>query len=138
MSYVYDATSYKVSGGGSSSSSTGDAFGDLGTGDFLKMMIAELQNQDPLDPTSNADLLNQINQIRSISSSDKLATTLENVALGQSFATASSLIGKTIDGTTDSGHSVSGKVDRVMIENGAAKIYVGDMAVSWDNITGIS
>ncbi len=140
MSYpYYDATQYSAANAsGSQASRTGDAYNDLTSNDFLKMMVAELQNQDPLNPADNSDLINQISQIRAISANDKLATTLESVAMGQSFATASSLIGKTVSGLSDAGEKISGKVDRVTIENGEPKIYVGTSIVQWKNITGIS
>ncbi len=134
---VYDALSSASTGSSNSSAKTGDAFNDLGTGDFIKMMVAELQYQDPMNPTDNAALLDQINQIRSISSSDKLSATLESVARGQSLMSAAQMIGKTVIGTDTSGNTVDGQVDRVTIENGEAKIYVGTSIVPLENITSI-
>ncbi|MDR3108642.1 MAG: hypothetical protein LBU65_02995 [Planctomycetaceae bacterium] len=135
MSAIYD---YAASTSSSSTTSkTGDAMNNLTTSDFLAMMVAELQNQDPMSPMENADILNQINQIRSITSSDKLSTTLESVALGQSFVSASSLIGKTITGKSEAGAEVTGAVDRVVFENGVPSIYVGDAIVKLENITAI-
>ena len=59
-----------------------DAYAELDTGDFLELIIAELQNQDPMNPTDTSDMLNQFNQIREIASNDKLTETLEGVLLG--------------------------------------------------------
>ena len=38
----------------------------LGSQDFLKLLVAQLTNQDPLDPTSNQELFQQIASIREI------------------------------------------------------------------------
>ena len=64
--------------------------------DFLKLLITELQNQDPLNPTDNAQILEQISQIRSIESTTQLGQTLESVKLGQNLASASALIDRQI------------------------------------------
>lgn len=120
-----------------SKSSSGDAYNDLTTSDFIKMMVAELQYQDPMSPMDNSQMISQISQLRSISSNDKLAATLENVVLGQTFATASSLIGKTVTGKSEAGTDVTDKVERVVFENGSAKIYVGNSIIKLENITAI-
>ncbi len=130
----YRVESYTSS---SSTSSTADRFENLKVEDFLKLMVAELQNQDPLNPMENTDMLNQINQMRQIVSNDKLATSLDAIMLGQSVATASNLIGKTVTGTDELGNTVSGVVDRVVFENGNPKVYVGNKSLDIGNITEI-
>ena len=55
---------------------------------FLKLMITELQNQDPLDPLSNAEILQQIGQIREIGATEQLSDTLEAVLLSQNVSSA--------------------------------------------------
>ncbi len=42
------------------------AFAELGSQDFLKLMLTELTNQDPLQPTDNEALLRQISSIRDL------------------------------------------------------------------------
>jgi flagellar basal-body rod modification protein FlgD len=92
---------------------------DLNLDSFLKLMITELQNQDPLNPMDNTQMLEQINQIRQIGASDKLTGTLESVLLGQNIASASGLIGADVDAISDTNEKVSGHVSRVSIVNGA-------------------
>jgi len=125
-------------GAQSEQSTTGyDALRNVDMEDFLKLMITQLQNQDPMDPMGNQEMLEQIGQIRAIESNDRLTETLEAVQLGQSMATASSLIGRTIEALTDDGSRVSGEVDRVSIEDGTAKLHVGDDVVSLTNVAAI-
>ena len=54
--------------------------------------MAELQNQDPMEPMKNSELLQQVSQIRAIQSNDRLTDTLESVSLGQNLATAGNLL----------------------------------------------
>jgi len=90
-----------------------------------KMLVTELQNQDPTQPMSNTDLMNQVSQIRRSTATQQLTSTLQSVALGQSIASAGSLIGATVTGTDSNGNSVSGTVNSASISNGSAVLNVG-------------
>jgi flagellar basal-body rod modification protein FlgD len=98
-----------------------DAFRDLDIKNFLDLMIAELQNQDPLNPMDNSQILEQLGQLRSIASSDKLSKTLDTVLQGQSFASAN-------------GTEVDGTVDKATISDGEIRLHVGDAAVRLANV----
>lgn len=89
---------------------------DLDVNQFLQLMIAELTNQDPLNPMDNTQLVQQIGSIREISATDKLSSSLDLVQSGQSLTTASSLIGKNIKALTDDNQNIEGVVERVSIE----------------------
>ena len=88
---------------------------DLNSGDFLQLMIAELQSQDPLNPMDNSELVQQIGAIRELSATTKLTSTLDTVLMGQNISTASGLIGKKVDALDDQGNAVQGTVDRVTV-----------------------
>jgi flagellar basal-body rod modification protein FlgD len=118
-------------------SAISDRFNELTMGDFIKMMVAELENQDPMDPMSNTEMLSQISQIRSITSNDQLSTSIEALTLGQALSTASGLIGKTVTGVNTLNEPVTGKVDKVTIEDGEAKLFVGSSIIKVGNVTAI-
>lgn len=121
-------------GTGKSSQSTKDRMQELDVEQFLKLMIAELQNQDPLNPMDNAQMIQQMGEIRSIASTDKLSTTLSGVQLGQALASASNLLGRTITGLSDMNTQVNGKVDRVTVADGVPKLHVGPDTVDLKNV----
>jgi flagellar basal-body rod modification protein FlgD len=91
---------------------------DLNSSDFLQLMITELQQQDPLNPMDNAELVQQINSIRELSATTALTDTLSSVLVGQNIATASGMIGKTVNALSDDGTSVTGEVERVTVTVG--------------------
>ncbi|PHR90651.1 MAG: flagellar biosynthesis protein FlgD [Blastopirellula sp.] len=110
---------------------------DLGMDDFLKLLIAEMQNQDPLDPMKNSEMLQQISQIRSIGATNELSDTLGSISDGQNISTASSLIGKQVQALTDDGLIAFGVVNSVQITpdaNGVRqlelKINTGEEVIS--------
>jgi len=105
--------------------------------DFLKLMIAELQNQDPLDPMKNGEMLEQLGQMRTIGATDRLTETLDAVLVGQNVSTASALIGKEISALDDEGNDVQGSVDRVTVANndeGGVRIHVGGQSIALTNV----
>src|SRR5947209_12563016 len=94
----------------------------LKTEDFIKMMITQLQNQDPLQPTSNQDLLSQMSQIGQLESSTDLQTTLKTLTLQNSISSAGNLIGKMVTGQDDHGAPMQGMVTSVKAVNGTVSL----------------
>ncbi len=101
-----------------------NSLNDLDLDVFLELMIAELQNQDPLNPLENNELLAQISQIREVGATDRLSETLESVLLGQNIASATNLIGANVEALTDTGERVTGNVRRVTIDNGQPRLDI--------------
>ncbi len=78
---------------------TGKRFQDLSNEDFFALLIAELQAQDPLNPSDNQQLFSQMSQIRQIEQSVTLNDTLATLASEQRFGATSGLIGHYVAGT---------------------------------------
>lgn len=97
---------------------------DLDLDDFLDLMIAELQNQDPLNPLENDELVAQISQIREVGATDRLTETLDAVLLGQNIASATNLIGAEIDAISDDNQRVTGVVERISVSGGSPKLHL--------------
>lgn len=111
-----------------------DAFDKVDMKAFLDLMIAELQNQDPMNPMDNAQFMEQLGQLRSIAATDKMTTTLDNVSQGQAFSSASSLIGRKISGLDDDAKEVSGVVEKATVVDGAVRVHVGEKSISLSNV----
>ena len=62
-----------------------DAKEELGQGDFLKLMTAQLQNQDPFAPMDNGDFIAQMAQFSSVAGISDMGKTMNTIAdqLGQ-------------------------------------------------------
>jgi flagellar basal-body rod modification protein FlgD len=107
-----------------SSSGLPRSINDLDLSTFLDLMITELQNQDPLNPLDNKDMLAQISQLREVGATDRLTETLDSVLLGQNIASATNLIGADISALSNSGENVEGNVRRVEIIDGSPTLHV--------------
>jgi flagellar basal-body rod modification protein FlgD len=118
----------------------GEGLQDTDLNDFLRLMIAELQNQDPLDPMKNSEMLEQLSQMRSIGATDKLTTTLDAVLLGQNLTSASTLIGRQVHALTDEGADVQGIVDRVTFvtaqdgQSRKLRVHIGQESIALENV----
>lgn len=87
------------------------SFGDLGSDDFLKLLIMQLRYQDPMEPVDNSEMLQQISSIRDIELSTTLTESLQRLTGQQRFASASSLIGQYVTAAAgDDGIARSGIV----------------------------
>lgn len=62
--------------------------------DFFKILVTELQQQDPMKPSNTSDMISNVSQIRSIELSGKLSDSLDAIAKQQRTAGTSELIGK--------------------------------------------
>lgn len=99
------------------SQTTSKGFNDINGQDFIKVMITQLQRQDPLDPAKSDQLLSQLSQIKQLESSTQLNTTLQGVGLQQSIGAAGNLIGKTVAGLADNGDQITGTVTSVKVQD---------------------
>lgn len=91
----------------------------LGKDDFLKLLITQLQNQDPLSPTNDTEFIAQMAQFSSLEQMQNINTAMETTK-------ASSMIGSLITWVDDQGNPMSGVVTGVRIVNGEPKLMLGD------------
>ena len=94
---------------------------------FLKLLVAQMQNQDPLSPMDNAQVTSQMAQINTVSGIEKLNTSVQGLS-GQ-FVQMQALQGATLVG-----HDVVVPGDFLSINSGVAQggFELGSAA---DNVT---
>lgn len=111
---------------------------NLEASDFINMMITQLQNQDPTEPTKSADLLAQMSQIGSLQSSTDLQSSLKKMTLQNSVSNAASMIGKTVSGKDVDGTDMNGIVTSVKVVDGAISLQLDSgKSMSMDNILSV-
>lgn len=112
---------------------------ELGKDQFLKILIAQLKNQDPMQPLQDKEFIAQMAQFSSVEQMTKVATEVK--ALRESLGMASGLIGKSITWTTtdSSGSDVeeSGVVDAITFKKDVQYANVNGVEVTLDKITKI-
>lgn len=88
---------------------------NLKTEDFIKMMLTQLQHQDPLEPAKNQELLAQMSQIGQLQTSNDLQETLKGLALQNQIGAGGQLIGKEVEGIDADLEQVRGVVTSVRV-----------------------
>lgn len=101
----------------------------LGQADFLKLMTAQMQNQDPFNPVDNTQMVAQMAQFSSLAGITDMSTTLKAIAtkLGATSATdAMAYIGKTVltPGDTAYGRTTGGLAGAVELGGAASDVTV--------------
>src|SRR5882757_5797721 len=97
---------------------------NLKAADFIKMMITQLQNQDPTQPMKNSDLLAQMSQIGQLETSTQLQTSLKSTTLQTQIGSASSLIGKSVQGLDANGNPIDGMVNSVKVSGDSVDLQL--------------
>ena len=107
--------------------------GDLSVEDFYTLLLSEMTNQDPLEPTSNTEFISQMATFTSMRS--------QQDALYYSNANyASSLVGKTVivsAGTGTTGGTISGVVSNVNMSGDSFTVTVNGRDYAIKNVVKI-
>lgn len=98
---------------------------------FLQLLVAQMQYQDPLEPTSNTEYISQYAQFSQVEQ-------MQNMAASTELARASSLVGqqvyiKTTNSAGDTQYK-EGRVDYVVYENGKAYLSIEESLYSLDDL----
>ena len=98
---------------------------------FLKLLVAEVQNQDPLEPTSNTEWISQYATFSELEA-------MQNMSASFDLSRASTLVGKTVvlQTTSETGKvtTIQGKVDYVTYEGSKAYLSVNGSLYSIDDL----
>lgn len=112
----------------------------LGYDEFLKLLTAEMQYQDPLEPTSNTDYVAQMATFSQLEATLSMKESLTASSDNTIKSMANQLVGQEVvveDDESKTGYA-DGIVDYVMYEDGEIYISVNDKLYSIDKLDTIS
>jgi flagellar basal-body rod modification protein FlgD len=104
---------------------------------FLKLLVAQMKNQDPLSPMDNAQVTSQMAQINTVSGLDKVNQSIQSMSaqfLQMQALQSASLVGRDVlvagkaltleDGKAQAAFDLAGAADSVKVEvlNGAGRV----------------
>lgn len=134
---------------------------ELGKNEFMELMLAQLKNQNPLEPQDNGEFISQLAQFSSLEEMQKLSSSVNNV-VGEFRSTqalqASAMVGRTVlapssEGVLGADGQISGNINvpastsglRVSIQTQAGELVrqidlgasqPGQVAFNWDGKNG--
>ncbi len=112
---------------------------------FMQLLVAQMKNQDPTEPTSNEQFIAQLAQFSSLEEMQgvnenlvALAALQQGNALMSQLTNASALIGNNVTYVDEYGASVSGEVEAVRLEGGQAVLQVDGATVPLSAVTEVT
>src|SRR3954464_13046947 len=100
----------------------------LGKDDFLKLLVGQLQHQDPLAPSDDQQWIGQMDAFSQLEQVSNMAASTEKIVDTLNTNGALSLIGHTVTYLDSSGAAKTGKVDTVDMADGKATLTVDGVA----------
>ncbi len=93
---------------------------------FMTLLVAQMRNQDPLNPMDNNEMTSQIAMLNMVSGIDNLNKTLNNMSTSQR-------LGDSLKATDLIGHSVLVPTSKLVLNNGVSDFSV-DLASDAQNV----
>lgn len=128
-----------VSGVSSTTSSSTDltsvANKTLDKNAFLKLLVTQLQNQDPMDPMQDQDFVAQLAQFSTLEQMEQMNTSFTSLNSSAASTQAFSMVDHWVDYTDSStGTTYTGKVDGVAYEDGEPKLVIGSSKIDLSSV----
>jgi flagellar basal-body rod modification protein FlgD len=97
--------------------------GDMGKDDFLKLLVGQLQHQDPMQPADDTQFIGQMAQFSQLEQETNTAKSTDQLVRASTLG----LIGRTVTYTDATRATQTGVVSQVDIgADGTATLTVGD------------
>jgi len=113
--------------------------GTLGKDDFLRLLVTQLENQDPTSPLDDKEFIAQMAQFSTLEQMTQMNTTLTNLIVNNKINLSYSLLGRHVE-VLDSitGEVQSGVVSEVSFGNGTPSISFNGLTYNVDDVTRVS
>jgi len=110
----------------STSPTTGSGSLGLDPNTFLKLMMVQLQNQDPLDPSEDpTQYLGELAQLTSVEQETNIAQSTAQSVQEQNTTAALALLGHTVTYTDSTGATDTGTVTQVQFTSSGPTLTIG-------------
>jgi flagellar basal-body rod modification protein FlgD len=105
--------------------------------DFLKLLVAQITTQDPLNPKSDIEMIPQMVSFSTLAQSQSMQSDIALLRTEQATARASALLGLTVQLQADSQTQVVGTVSAVQMVEGTPKLVVNGQAYGLDQVISV-
>ena len=110
----------------------------LGRDTFLKLMVAQLRNQDPMNPQDSAEFLAQTAQFTSLEKLEQVALQSSQALAAQMAFGASTLAGKTVTYVGADGAEATGAVEAVRFIATGPVLVIDDQEVPISSVVTVA
>jgi flagellar basal-body rod modification protein FlgD len=106
--------------------------------DFLRLLVAQMTQQDPLNPKSDLEMIPQMVSFTELEQSKSMQSDIAQLRVEQQMLHASSLLGRTVEVQDESKARTTGQVTAVHMEEGTPKLVVNGMMFELSQLVSIT
>ncbi|MCA9029622.1 MAG: hypothetical protein KDA69_16755 [Planctomycetaceae bacterium] len=106
-------------------------------GQYLNLLVAQLQNQDPLKPMDQQEQVAQLAQFSMVEGIDRLNTRFDQFFELQMLGNGRNLLGSTVEFQSNNGLTETGIVERISAEDSGIVLTVNGQTVTMDQVAAL-
>ena len=110
----------------------------LSQNDFLKLLVAQMSAQDPMNPQTDTQMAAQMAQFTSLQQSGTMSNNIATMLTQQQLLQANGMLGSTVSLQVDAKTLASGIVQSVQITEGKPQIVVNNQAYDLNQVLSIA
>jgi flagellar basal-body rod modification protein FlgD len=122
---------------GSSSSSGAITSDQTGTA-FMSLLLAQMKNQNPMEPMDDSAMISQMAQLNSLDELKKISESLSTMSSTNQFLSAATLIDKNITYMDADNEVAEGKVSGISMDGSNIYLTVGSASVLLSKLRSVS
>lgn len=106
--------------------------------DFLKLLVTQMTQQDPMNPQSNIDFSAQMAQFSTLQQTTAMQAGIAQLGAQQQFLQANDLIGRTVTLQNADQSSARGVVSAVQLAGGTPQIVVNGQSYALSQVLAVA
>ncbi|MGC8744150.1 MAG: flagellar hook capping FlgD N-terminal domain-containing protein [Verrucomicrobiia bacterium] len=105
--------------------------------DFLKLLVAQLKTQDPLNPMKDTEFIGQMVQFSVLEQNKTMQTTMASMNSAQQIIQANSMLGRIVQVQEEDGTISSGAVSSIVFDQNTPLIMVNGKAYQLNQVLSV-
>lgn len=110
----------------------------LNQDDFLKLLVTQLTNQDPLKPQTDTEFVAQMTQFTNLEQTKQMNADIAKLRIQTTLGQSVGLLGQEVVVQAGDNPAVTGLVTGVEIKGGEAQIKVGTQSYTLGQVVSVS
>ncbi|HHW43965.1 MAG TPA: flagellar hook capping protein [Desulfotomaculum sp.] len=101
---------------------------------FLQILVAQMRYQNPLSPMDGNQFMAQMAQMTTMEQMVNLSKNMELLLRTQELSLSASLVGQQVTVVNGEGQDVTGRVEKISIDENGIKVVIDGIAYDYDRV----
>jgi flagellar basal-body rod modification protein FlgD len=107
------------------------------SGQFMSLLLAQLTNQNPLEPMDDTQMVSQMVSMNSLEELQKISKAMTTMSQTNQFLSGAALIDKSVTYLNDDNEEVTGKVSGVTMGEDDIYLTIGDKSIGMSSLVSV-